>query len=266
MDDQITGNTGSTFASINRNDICDLKIPLPPLSVQEEIVEELDSYQKIIDGAKQVVDNWKPRIDIDPKWVLTKIGDLIDIFNGSTPKRDMDEYWNQGTIPWFTIDDIREQGRVIKGTRQFITDKALAETSVKLLPPKTVLLCCTASIGEYAYTEIELTTNQQFNGLVIKETSRNRILPKYLFWYSSLLKGELNRLSGKATFGFVSVGTLQGITIPLPDLSIQQAIVDRIENEQKLVEGNRQIITLYENKIKERINKLWIREDDYVVR
>lgn len=243
-----------------------LSLPVPPLSVQEEIVAELDSYQKIIDGAKQIIDNWKPHIDIDPSWGLVKIGELIDIFNGSTPKRDMKEYWNQGTVPWFTIDDIREQGRIIKKTRQFITDKALSETSVKLLPKNAVLLCCTASIGEYAYTELELTTNQQFNGLVIKETSRNRILPKYLFWYSSLLKDELNRVSGKATFGFVSVGTLKGFTIPLPDLSIQQAIVDRIESEQKLVEGTRQIITIYENKIKERINKLWIRDDDYVVR
>jgi len=257
MEDQIKGNTGSTFASINRTDICKLKIPLPPLSVQEEIVAELDSYQKIIDGAKQVVDNWKPHIDIDPNWPLIKLGDLMDIFNGSTPKRDVEEYWCQGTIPWFTIDDIREQGRVIKGTRQFITDKALAETSVKLLPPNTVLLCCTASIGEYAYTEIELTTNQQFNGLVIKETSRNRILPKYLFWYSSLLKDELNRLSGKATFGFVSVGTLKKITIHLPDLSVQQAIVECIDNEQKLVDGNRQLITLYEQKIRDTIDAIW---------
>lgn len=249
--------SGSAQPQITRASLSPFKIPLPPLTVQKEIVAELDSYQKIIDGAKQVVDNWKPHIDIDPEWPLIKLGDLMDIFNGSTPKRDVEEYWCQGTIPWFTIDDIREQGRVIKGTRQFITDKALAETSVKLLPPNTVLLCCTASIGEYAYTEIELTTNQQFNGLVIKETSRNRILPKYLFWYSSLLKDELNRLSGKATFGFVSVGTLKKITIHLPDLSVQQAIVECIDNEQKLVDGNRQLITLYEQKIRDTIDAIW---------
>jgi len=246
-----------TISNINAQQYSSLPIPLPPLSIQEEIVAELDSYQKIIDGAKQVVDNWKPRIDIDPKWELVKIGELVDIYNGSTPKRDLKEYWNQGTVPWFTIDDVREQGRVIKETRQFITDKALSETSVKLLPKNAVLLCCTASIGEYAYTELELTTNQQFSGLVIKETSRNRILPKYLFWYSSLLKDELNRLSGKATFGFVSVGTLKGIEIHLPEISIQQTIVDCIENEKKLAESNCQLIAIYEQKVRDRISKIW---------
>ena len=51
-----------------------LKIPLPPLEIQKEIVEELEQYQKVIDGAKQVVDNYKPHIDIDESWEKEEIG------------------------------------------------------------------------------------------------------------------------------------------------------------------------------------------------
>jgi len=103
------------------------------------------------------------------------------------------EYRENGTIPWFTIDDIRTQGRQINYTKQFITAKALKETSIKLLPKNAVLLCCTASVGEYAITNIETCTNQQFNGLIIKAESQ--LLPKFLFYIIATFKEKLLALS-----------------------------------------------------------------------
>ena len=52
------------------------KIPLPPLEVQNQIVEELDNYQKIIDGCRQVIENYKPSIDIDQSWEMVELNDL----------------------------------------------------------------------------------------------------------------------------------------------------------------------------------------------
>lgn len=176
------------------------EIPLPPLSVQEEIVAEIESYQKIIDGARQVVENYKPTIKIDPTWETHTLGEVCHILNGSTPSKVEAEYWDNGNIPWFTIDDIRNQGRRIYETSQFITKKALEETSVKLLPPKAVLLCCTASVGEYAIAEIPLTTNQQFNGLVIKDEFTDKLLPDYLFYYAQYFGQSMSRLGGSTAF------------------------------------------------------------------
>ncbi len=56
--------------SMKKTTVEEFEIPLPPLPVQEEIVSEIESYQKIIDGARQVVENYKPRIDIDPEWPI----------------------------------------------------------------------------------------------------------------------------------------------------------------------------------------------------
>ena len=120
-----------------------IQIPLPPLEIQEKIVAEIDGYQKIIDGARQIVDNWKPQIKINPDWPKVKLGDVCNIYNGSTPKRTESKYWINGNIPWFTIEDIREQGRIITYTKQKITQMGFKNSSVKLLPAKTVLLCCT---------------------------------------------------------------------------------------------------------------------------
>lgn len=176
------------------------------------------------------------------KWDIVRLGDVVDIYNGSTPLKSNDEYWNNEDIPWFTIEDIRKQGRIISSTQKYITSKALKETSVKLLPKNTVLICCTASIGEHAITKIELTTNQQFNGMVIKEAYKNRLLPKYLFWVTSTFKNELLRLSGKTSFEFVSVKTLKTIEIPLPPLEVQEEIVKELDGYQAVIDGAQKVV------------------------
>jgi type I restriction enzyme M protein len=180
-------------------------------------------------------------------WPLIQLDELVAIHNGSTPKKSEVSYWESGEIPWFTIEDIRIQGRTIRNTRQKLTKKALQETSVKLLPPESVLLCCTASLGEYAITEISLTTNQQFNGLVVKD--KNRLLPKYLFWCVSQFKNELERMSGKSTFGFVSVGSLKKFEIPLPPLEVQKQIVGELDGYAAIIEGAKTIVENWKPRI-----------------
>ena len=160
-------------------------------------------------------------------WQQVKLGDVCDIVNGSTPKRSVPEYWKNGNIPWFTIEDIRSGGRIINETKQSITDKALKETSVKMLPKDSILLCCTASIGEVAFTKIPLTTNQQFNGLVIKD--KKNVFPNYLFYSIQKFGKNLKKKTGKTTIGFLSVGNLSKEEILLPPLSEQQKIAEILE-------------------------------------
>ena len=173
------------------------------------------------------------------------LSEVCDIFSGSTPSKQEPRYWENGTVPWFTIEDIRKGGRIIEKTEKFVTDEGLKETSLKLLPKHSVLLCCTASVGEYAFTEIEVTTNQQFNGLVVNRTFADRLLPKFLFFISSRFKDELIRLSGKTSFNFVSVGTLKTIEIPLPPPEVQKEIVAEIEGYQKVMDGARAVLDNY---------------------
>jgi type I restriction enzyme S subunit len=156
-------------------------------------------------------------------WRVKPLSEVCDIRNGSTPSKGNRAFWDGGTVPWFTIDDMREQGRSISSTRQKITQTALSETSVKLLPEDSVLLCCTASVGEFAITRIPLTTNQQFNGLVVRD--RNQLDPNFLFHYAATLKDELLGLSGKTTIDFIPISRLREVIVPVPPLPEQQRIV-----------------------------------------
>ena len=165
-------------------------------------------------------------------WELKKLGEVCDLINGSTPLKSNKDYWVNGSFPWFTIEDLRIQGRVINYTNQFITKIGLKK--LKILPVDTVLLCCTASIGEYAITKIELTTNQQFNGLVIKD--KNKLSPSFLLYFSSTLREKLYNLSGKATIDFISISKLKNIEIPIPPLPEQERIVSILDQVFSAIE------------------------------
>lgn len=168
-------------------------------------------------------------------WERKSLGDVCEIVNGSTPLRTNKDFWENGNFPWFTIDDIREQGRIITDTKQKVTEAALSK--LRVLPADTVLLCCTASVGEYAITKIELTTNQQFNGLIVKD--RKKLDPEFLMHYCSTLKDKLLGLSGKTTIDFIAISKLKPLEIPLPPLPEQQRIVSILDEAFACIERSR---------------------------
>ena len=81
-------------------------------------------------------------------WKYSTLGDVCNVYNGSTPKRSNSEYWVNGTINWFTVEDIRSQEEKYP-TLLKITQEGLKSSSLKILPKNSVLICCTASVGEY---------------------------------------------------------------------------------------------------------------------
>lgn len=199
----------------------------------------------------------KEKQNIPEGWEERHLGEVCEIVNGSTPKRSVAAYWDGGDIPWFTVDDIRNNGRVINATKQKITEKGLKESSVKLLPEESVLLCCTASIGEVAFTKIPLTTNQQFNGLVIKD--RNRLFPYYLFYSTQKLGENIKDKSGKTTIGFLSVGTLSKENILLPPIKEQQKIAVILEAVDADIEETKSVIKATEKLKKGLMQQLFTR-------
>ena len=116
---------------------------------------------------------------------------------------------------------------MIYSTKQKITDEATSKE--RIVRAGSVLLCCTASVGQCALAKIDLTTNQQFNALTVKDVNRFILTDNYLFWFAKTLKATLQRLSGKTTFEFVSVKKVGNILIPIPPFQEQQRIVAQIE-------------------------------------
>jgi len=229
-----------------------IKLPLPPIEVQERIVAELDGYQNIISGARQVVKNWKPKIDIDPQWEKVKIGEVCETTSGGTPLKSKSEYYDGGNIPWLRSGEVA-QG-FVKESELFITEKGLKNSSAKLMPIDTVLVAMYgATAGQVGILKFESATNQAVCGIL----PNSRFVPEYLFQSLKDQKNIMLSFAGGGAQPNISQGVIRNLEITLPPLAIQKQIVEKIESERALVESNKKLIVIYEQKMKDVIAKLW---------
>jgi type I restriction enzyme M protein len=251
----ITG-VGGSLSRANPAAVGEIKIPLPPLEVQKEIVAEIEGYQKVIDGARAVLDNYRPHIPIHPDWPMVELDEICEIKSGGTPSRPVVAYWN-GNIPWVG-STVCKDGEVTKA-EEFITEEGLKNSAAKLFPKDTTLIALVgATIGKTGLLKFESTTNQNIAGLYPK--SLNVLDPVYLFHAAQRLYPEFMRL-GEGKFRMANISFVREQKIPLPDITTQQAIVTEIETEQALVAANRELILRFERKIQATLVRIWGEEE-----
>jgi len=248
------------FAQYNLSleQVSNLQIPLPPLEVQKALVAELDGYQKIIDGARQVVDNWKPQININPDWPKVRLGDerYFKIESGGTPSSVISEYWN-GKINWVTLVDLPANDFIseIKRTERTISELGLKKSSAKILPIKSILVSSRATIGRIGINYIPLATNQGFKNIIIKDF---RIVnEKFVALMIVPLVPQMDLLASGGTYKEISKTSFSNLEISLPEIKTQNQIVADIEAEQQMVDNNKKLIALYEQKIKDKVKEVW---------
>ncbi len=243
---------GATYPTCVDSDILSFEIPLPPIEVQKGIVAELDGYQKIIDGAKQVVDNYKPTIKIDSKWNIEKVGDLCEVFGGGTPSRSEKAYWG-GNIPWISSRYFTDE-HTIKGS-EGITETGLKNSSSKIAPKGSTILITRVSVGKFAIADKNYAINQDLTALVIKD--KNKLDNKYLWLISEIIANRIKANAQGIGVTGVTRDFIDKQEIPLPSLEVQKQIVEKIGEEQKMIEANKELVKLFEQKIKDKISELW---------
>jgi len=207
---QMIGMAGKgAYPSINQTDVESVQIPLPPLEVQKEIVAEIEGYQKVINGARAVLDNYRPHIPIRPDWPMIELGEICEIKSGGTPSRSEDEYWN-GTIPWVG-STVCKDGEVTSA-EEFITEAGLSNSAAKLFPMDTTLIALVgATIGKTGLLKFESTTNQNIAGVYPR--SREILEPIYLFHAAQQLYQEFIKL-GEGKFRMANLSFVRELKIP----------------------------------------------------
>lgn len=243
------------YPSLKLSDIENFKIPLPPIKAQKEIVKELDSYQKVLDGARQIIDNYKPHIEIKDEWKRVELGNkkLFEIQSGGTPDSKKRECWN-GNINWITLVDLPANNFIteISDSKRKITKIGLDKSSAKLLPKGTIVVSSRATIGRVGIAKNELATNQGFKNIIIKD--EKIIDNKFVAFFITTLTEHLNHMASGVTFKEISKTNFEKLQIPLPDIDIQNEFVVKIEKEQKLIEPNKKIIKIFEKKIQDKLD------------
>ncbi|UOR24537.1 restriction endonuclease subunit S [Helicobacter pylori] len=159
-----------------------------------------------------------------PKGVEFKtLEEVFEIKNGYTPSKNNPEFWEKGTIPWFRMEDIRENGRILKDSIQHITPKALKNK--KLFPKNSIIISTTATIGEHALLIVDSLANQRFTFLS-KKANCDIALDMKFFFYQCFLLGEwCKKNTNVSGFASVDMTAFKKYKFPIPPLEIQQEIV-----------------------------------------
>ncbi|ECV9672104.1 restriction endonuclease subunit S, partial [Campylobacter jejuni] len=165
-------------------------------------------------------DNAKENYKLPQAWEVKKLGDIAEISSGGTPSRNKKEYWDNGTIPWVKIKDIKE--KFISTTEEFITEDGLKNSSAKLFKKGTLLYSIFATLGEVAILDIDATTNQAIAGINIKENNINSL---YLMYFLRSIKDEISNKGRGVAQNNLNLSILKQIQIPLPPLKEQERIV-----------------------------------------
>ncbi|MFP6310503.1 restriction endonuclease subunit S, partial [Helicobacter pylori] len=247
---------GGIVKSISMNDLQQITIPIPPLEIQQEIVKILDAftelntelkarkkqyeyYQNMLldfndinqnhKDAKMSAKTYPKRLKtllqtLAPKGVEFKtLEEVFEIKNGYTPSKNNPEFWKNGTIPWFRMEDIRENGRILKDSIQHITPKALK--GKKLFPKNSIIISTTATIGEHALLIVDSLANQRFTFLS-KKANCDLALDMKFFFYQCFLLGEWCKNNTNVSgFASVDMTAFKKYKFPIPPLEIQQEIV-----------------------------------------
>ena len=239
---------------ISKGDALELQIPLPPLEVQEQIVTELDGYSAIISGAEQIVENWKPRIDVDPKWQKQKIGSICKLHTGGTPTSTNKSFYG-GDIRWLVSGDIHKgeiwdcEGR--------ITKLGMENSNARILPLNSILIALNGqgkTRGSVAILRVPATCNQS---LVAMEVSVNDLLPEFLFFALNGMYKQIRAINGENQRGGLNMPLIRELEIPIPDLEVQKVIVDGLNLEKEQVASALKLIETYETRTQVVIAKLW---------
>ncbi len=220
-----------------------IEVPLPPLEVQEKIVAELDSYQKIIDWAKAIVENYKPTIKINSEWKVVKLGDYIKLRSGQDLTADSyNENWNG--IPYITwASNFNNWEIIINRWTEY--PKSIAEKW-------DILITCKWTIWEIAtLNEDRAHIARQVMGISV--INQNDKYIKYaIMWKIDMIKSKAQWL-----IPWITRDDLLNLEISLPSLEEQQEIVTEMETEETLVESAKRLIEIFEKKIKNKIDEIW---------
>ena len=236
---------GGGVPHVHISDIDNFEIPVPPVEVQSKMVEILDCFSSLeaeleaeLEKRKRqyvyyrdMLLNFSDRKDVD--WLT--VNDVFEMRNGYTPSKSNRQFWEGGTIPWFRMDDIRANGRILSDSILHITDKGVKGKG--LFEANTFILATSATIGEHALLTTDSLANQRFTNLKIKETLIQKLDLKFVFYYFFVIDDFCKHHSNKSGFESVDMDALRKMPYPIPALEEQRRIVGVLDKFESLTES-----------------------------
>lgn len=192
-------SVGSLSPTINWRTLAIQEFPLPPLDEQRRIAEILWAAEEAINGYTTVEESLQRlkraywlQVSAEIDWPVVHLGDIAEVRNRATPRREVERYWTNGTIPWLPTEKVHE--RLIAQADELITEAAVKECSLKIFPAGSVLISMIGqgkTRGTVARLLLDACINQNFACAVSQPGTDS----EFLFYYLGNSYEELRRLS-----------------------------------------------------------------------
>ena len=239
--------TGSQ-TNINAGIVKKIKIPIPPLYVQEEIVRILDKFTTLEAELEAELDCRKRQYEYYRNQLLSfdmltrgqklnsvlwlTLGEVFETRNGYTPSKANAAFWENGTIPWFRMEDIRANGGVLKDSIQHITPQAIKGKG--LFMAGSIIMATTATIGEHALITVDALANQQFTNFRVRNSIEDKLLTKFVYYYFFVIDEWCKQNVNVSSFPSVEIERLKKQPFPIPPLAEQHRIVSILDKFEAL--------------------------------
>ena len=249
-------NTTTNISNLNVSTLADFHIPLPPLEVQREIVAEIEGYQKVIDGARAVVENYRPHIAVDPEWPIVPLKDICEI-NPETVSPAL--AFPDQTISYVDISSVEnETGRFLAYSEVASSDApGRARRGIK----NGDVLLSTVRPNLKAFTLLNQVRDRAVasTGFAVLRARADVARPAFILASvrSERAVGQMVNMMGKGAYPSINQSDVSAISIPLPPLHVQEHIVAEIRADQAVVDANRKLIARFEGKIQAAVARVW---------
>ena len=220
-------------------------IPIPSLEEQTRIVGILDTFTSAIDNLKEQIAQRRKQYEYYRDQLLDLVGkpgvemktikDVFDTRNGYTPSTSNELFWNDGIIPWFKMEDIRDNGRILSDSYLHITPQAIKGKG--LFKANSIILATSATIGEHALILVDFLCNQRFTNFSLKKNYVQSVDMKYVYYYMFIIDEWCKQHVNQGGFASVDMTGLYNLNIPLPPIEEQQRIVSILDTFEASIQN-----------------------------
>ena len=214
-----------------------IQIPIPSLSEQSRIVSILDTFTASIENLKEQIAERRKQYEYQRDQLLDLEGkegvemkplkEVFDTRNGYTPSTKEEIFWTNGNIPWFKMEDIRDNGGILSDSNLHITPAAIKGKG--LFKANSIILATSATIGEHALITVQHLCNQRFTNFYPNTKFVDKVDMKYVYYYMFIVDEWCKQHVNQGGFASVDMTGLYNLPIPLPSLYEQQRIVSILD-------------------------------------